>query len=118
MKNRVSSASDALFEPQALAALRAGCRLYLHGHSVGGFQPFVDRNAALPPSDSGIRLHIQSPPPGGPRGYFTSAAALEQCRTPDLQAWTPQPDDPAFAHYRWTAIARAYSRLCQPEVMA
>ena len=49
----------------------------------------------------------------------TSAAALEQClRTPDLQAWTPQPDDPAFAHYRWTAIARAYSRLCQPEVMA
>jgi glycosyltransferase involved in cell wall biosynthesis len=110
---------DALFEPQALAVLRAGCRLYLHGHSVGGTNPSLIEMLPYHRPILAFDCIFNRYTLADQGGYFASAAALEQClRTPDLQAWTPQPDDPAFARYRWTAIARAYSRLCQPEVMA
>lgn len=110
---------DALFEPQALAALRAGCRLYLHGHSVGGTNPslieVLPYQRPILAFDCVFNRHTLA----GEGGYFANALALVQhLRAPDLQAWTPRQRCVAPSRYLWADIAHAYAQLCQPGVTA
>lgn len=107
---------DSLFEPQALAALRAGCRLYLHGHSVGGTNPslieMLPYRRPILAFDCVFNRHTLE----GEGGYFAGLAELVQrLLEPDLQAWTPQQHGLVSTRYRWDDIALAYSVLCQKE---
>ncbi|MGP1681145.1 MAG: DUF1972 domain-containing protein [Giesbergeria sp.] len=109
---------DSLFEPQALAALRAGCRLYLHGHSVGGTNPslieMLPYHRPILAFDCVFNRHTLA----GEGGYFTCAQELVQClREPDLQAWTPQQHGQSSTRYLWADIAQAYAQLCQKEAV-
>lgn len=107
---------DSLFEPQALAALRGGCRLYLHGHSVGGTNPslieMLPYHRPILAFDCVFNRHTLA----GEGGYFADAAELVQrLREPQWQAWTPLPQGGASECYRWAGIAQAYAQLCQKE---
>ena len=103
---------DSLFEPEALAALRAGCHIYLHGHSVGGTNPslveMLPYQRPLLAFDCSFNRHTLD----NQGGYFADVPALtRQLQVPQEQAWLPEP---ALAgRYRWEAIADAYEALCR-----
>lgn len=103
---------DSLFEPEALAALRAGCHIYLHGHSVGGTNPslveMLPYQRPLLAFDCSFNRHTLD----NQGGYFADVPALtRQLQVPTEQAWLPEP---ALAgRYRWEAIADAYEALCR-----
>lgn len=107
---------DSLFEPQALAALRAGCRLYLHGHSVGGTNPslieMLPYGRPILAFDCVFNRHTL----GGRGGYFATVSELaERLRQPDAPAWTPDPQGELSDRYQWARIAAAYTWLCRRE---
>lgn len=107
---------DSLFEPQALAALRTGCRLYLHGHSVGGTNPslieMLPYGRPILAFDCIFNRHTL----GGRGGYFASVPELaERLRKPDAPAWTPDSQGELSARYQWARIAGAYALLCRRE---
>lgn len=107
---------DSLFEPQALAALRAGCRLYLHGHSVGGTNPslieMLPYRRPILAYDCIFNRHTLA----GEGGYFSGVADLvERLRAPREQAWTPGQESPPSERYQWARIAKAYAQICRPE---
>lgn len=103
---------DSLYDPEALAALRACCRIYLHGHSVGGTNPSLIE--VLPyyrpilAYDCVFNRHtLQSE-----GGYFSDMAELTfLLQHGDIEAWTPRAWS-ASGRYRWECIAQAYARLC------
>jgi glycosyltransferase involved in cell wall biosynthesis len=103
---------DSLFEPEALAALRAGCHIYLHGHSVGGTNPslveMLPYQRPLLAFDCSFNRHTLD----NQGGYFADVPALtRQLQVPTEQAWLPEP---ALAgRYRWETIADAYEALCR-----
>jgi len=103
---------DSLFEPEALAALRAGCHIYLHGHSVGGTNPslveMLPYQRPLLAFDCSFNRHTLD----NQGGYFADVPALtRQLQVPQEQAWLAEP---ALAgRYRWEAIADAYEALCR-----
>ncbi|MBU6467080.1 MAG: hypothetical protein KGQ30_10230, partial [Burkholderiales bacterium] len=107
---------DSLFEPQALAALRTGCRLYLHGHSVGGTNPslieMLPYGRPILAFDCIFNRHTL----GGRGGYFASVPELaERLRKPGAPAWTPDSQGELSARYQWARIAGAYALLCRRE---
>lgn len=103
---------DSLFDPEALAALRAGCHIYLHGHSVGGTNPslveMLPYQRPLLAFDCSFNRHTLD----NQGGYFADVPALtRQLQGPLVQAWLPEP---ALAgRYRWEVIADAYEALCR-----
>lgn len=104
---------DALFEPQALAALRACCRLYLHGHSVGGTNPslveVLPYRRPILAYDCVFNRHTLQ----GQGGYFADKGQLiELLQSPSIDAWTPAAAGLYAGCYNWDNIARAYERLC------
>lgn len=110
---------DSLFDPQALAALRSGCRLYLHGHSVGGTNPslieMLPYGRPILAYDCSFNRYTLA----GEGGYFSTTTDLaERLRTPDYPRWTPDPERLPAALYEWEPIARAYARLCRPGAAA
>ncbi|MCO5103532.1 MAG: DUF1972 domain-containing protein [Burkholderiaceae bacterium] len=110
---------DSLFEPQALAALRAGCRLYLHGHSVGGTNPSLIEMLPYGRPILAFDCVFNRQSLGGEGGYFSSATELAgQLRQPDALAWIPAAHRGPDARYQWTDIAKAYLRLCLPGASA
>lgn len=107
---------DSLFEPQALAALRAGCRLYLHGHSVGGTNPSLIEMLPYHRPILAFNCAFNRHTLGGRGGYFASVSELaERLRQPDAPAWTPDSQGDLSARYQWASIATAYARLCRRE---
>lgn len=110
---------DSLFDPQALAALRSGCRLYLHGHSVGGTNPslieMLPYGRPILAYDCSFNRYTLA----GEGGYFSNGEDLvERLRTPDYPRWTPNPERSPSAPYQWERIAHAYVRLCRPGAAA
>ena len=107
---------DSLFDPRALAALRACCHLYLHGHSVGGTNPsLVEMLPYLRPLmafDCSFNRHTLA----GEGGYFADVPSLTaRLQHPDLQAWVPGQELVQSARYRWAVIADAYEALCRAD---
>lgn len=105
---------DSLFDPQALAALRACCHIYLHGHSVGGTNPslveMLPYRRPLLVFDCSFNRYTLS----GEGGYFADVATLmQQLHSPQEHAWVPGPS--LAGRYRWEAIADAYEALCRGE---
>jgi glycosyltransferase involved in cell wall biosynthesis len=104
---------DSLFDPRALAALRACCHIYLHGHSVGGTNPslveMLPYGRPLLAFDCSFNRHTLA----GGCGYFADVPSLmAQLQHPALPAWVPGPQLVQSARYRWEAIADAYEALC------
>lgn len=101
---------DSLFDPKALAALRAGCHIYLHGHSVGAPIPRWSRccrtsGRCWPSIASSIATRW------GTGGYFADVSMLTRhLQRPQASAWVPGPS--LAQRYRWEAIADAYEALC------
>lgn len=107
---------DSLFDPRALAALRACCLLYLHGHSVGGTNPslveMLPYGRPLLAFDCSFNRHTLA----GECGYFADVPSLmAQLQQPALQAWVPGPQLVQSGRYRWEAIADAYEALCRAD---
>lgn len=102
---------DSLFEPQALAALRACCRIYLHGHSVGGSNPslieMLPYHKPLLVYDCVFNRHtLQSE-----GGYFCNGTDLvARLRNAQLQEWIPS--QKTILCYQWKKIANDYEKLC------
>lgn len=102
---------DTLFDPEALAALRKCCQLYLHGHSVGGTNPslieMLPYQCSILAYDCVFNRHtLQSE-----GGYFSNGADLAQClRHMQLQLWTPS--QKITECYQWERIVENYERLC------
>lgn len=104
---------DSLFDPQALAALRSCCRLYLHGHSVGGTNPslieVLPYRRPILAYDCVFNRHTLR----GGGGYFTDRQQLvQQLQVQDVQGWVPVDAELDAGCYHWDNIARAYERLC------
>ncbi|MFN9470777.1 DUF1972 domain-containing protein [Acidovorax sp.] len=103
---------DSLFDPEALAALRAGCHVYLHGHSVGGTNPslveMLPYQRPLLAFDCSFNRHTLD----NQGGYFADVPALmAQLLSLREHAWVPRPT--LAERYRWDAIADAYEALCR-----
>ncbi len=102
---------DSLFDPRGLAALRACCHIYLHGHSVGGTNPslveMLPYGRPLMVFDCSFNRYTLDN--GG--GYFVDVPSLtRQLHGPQEHAWVPGPS--LAGRYRWEAIADAYEALC------
>ena len=102
---------DSLFDPQALAALRACCHIYLHGHSVGGTNPslveMLPYGRPLMVFDCSFNRYTLD----NEGGYFTDVPSLmRQLQCPAEGTWVPGPS--LAGRYRWEAIADAYEALC------
>lgn len=102
---------DSLFDPQALAALRACCQLYLHGHSVGGTNPslveMLPYGRPLMVFDCSFNRYTLD----NEGGYFADGPSLtRQLQSPREAAWVP--GSSLAGRYRWEAIADAYEALC------
>ncbi|MES2609819.1 MAG: DUF1972 domain-containing protein [Pseudomonadota bacterium] len=107
---------DSLFDPRALAALRACCHIYLHGHSVGGTNPslveMLPYQRPLLAFDCSFNRYTLD----GEGGYFADVPSLtRQLQQPALQAWVPAPALAQSPCYRWEAIADAYEALCRAD---
>ena len=105
---------DSLFDREALAALRSGCHVYLHGHSVGGTNPslveMLPYQRPLLAFDCSLNRHTL----GNQGGYFADVPTLtRQLQSPQAHAWVPQAS--LTERYRWAAIADAYETLCRGE---
>jgi glycosyltransferase involved in cell wall biosynthesis len=102
----------ATYNPETLAALRSGCRAYLHGHSVGGTNPslveVLPYGRPIFAYDCPFNRHTL-------RNECAFFASVEQlcsllCED-DLEPFAPSPAlqiDPA---YQWRAIAEQYVAL-------
>ncbi len=105
---------DSLFDPQALAALRSCCSLYLHGHSVGGTNPslieVLPYRRPILAYDCVFNRHTLRD--GG--AYFADQQQLAQLlQVPDVREWVPVAAELYAGCYRWDNIARAYESLCR-----
>lgn len=103
---------DAIYEPELLAALRSGCSLYLHGHSVGGSNPALIEMLPYARPILAYDCIFNRSTLRDSGGYFRDAQSL----TPVLKAGSWQElvppaavrDDPA---YQWANIAREYLKV-------
>lgn len=99
---------DALFDPIDVETLRQHCRLYYHGHSVGGTNPGLLQAMA-----SGCRIAAHRNPFNhgvlrGDAAYFSSAKEVQS-------AWEHANAVPAdhgvrLADYRWDDVIAGYAR--------
>jgi glycosyltransferase involved in cell wall biosynthesis len=114
-----------VFEPELLNGLYSDCRLYLHGHEVGGTNPSLLRamGAGAPCVAIDVPFHREVL---GPEGrYFSKEPGALAARINELEA------DAAFlavlaergrsraqALYRWDAVAAAYAELFEAVIRA
>lgn len=105
---------DSLFDPQALAALRACSHAYLHGHSVGGTNPslieVLPYHRPILAYDCVFNRHTLH----GGGGYFATGMELTRLLVHgDRRTWIPDATWVALGCYQWERIAQAYERLCR-----
>lgn len=105
------------YDPNVLAALRSGCRAYLHGHSVGGTNPslveVLPYNRPVIAYDCSFNRCTMN----GTGAYFKSTEELKSIlKSDDLLEYKPPEtvrDDP---RYRWRSIAQHYAALAANEI--
>lgn len=105
---------NSIYDSAMLASLRKLCKIYLHGHSVGGTNPSLVE--MLPYSRPVVawdcifnRYTLQ-----GQCGYFKSFEELEKILKEDIFArYIPGPDVVNSLSYRWDHIANQYIEAIQ-----
>lgn len=100
------------YNPDTLAALRSGCQIYLHGHSVGGTNPSL---VEVLPYDRPILSYdcsFNRATLDNHGGYFASSGDLRNRLMQNNPTCYRPPsslrDDP---RYRWRGIAESYAAL-------
>ena len=109
---------DALYDARLLAALRSGCQVYLHGHSVGGTNPslveMLPYSRPILAFDCVFNRYTLAQ--GG--GYFRDASMLRdllaQAKLEDFIPSGSVRDDP---RYTWRRIAEDYVRIMHGPAM-
>jgi len=103
---------DSTYDPLLLASLRSLCRVYLHGHSVGGTNPSLVEMLpyARPILAWDCRFNRSTLRESG--AYFDSAASLTaKLDAGGFEAMVPPADVRLDQAYRWRAIAEHYCEL-------
>jgi glycosyltransferase involved in cell wall biosynthesis len=102
----------ATYDPVSLAALRAGCYAYLHGHSVGGTNPSLVEILPYGRPVIAFECSFNRYTMDGHGGYFSSAAALNSLlEQGDFQRYTPPAKMLTDPRYQWKTIAERYAAL-------
>lgn len=100
------------YDPMLLASLRSLCRVYLHGHSVGGTNPSLVEMLPYARPILAWDCRFNRSTLRGSGAYFDSAASLTAALDAGgFEAMVPSAEvrlDPA---YRWRAIAEHYCEL-------
>ncbi|MEZ0497927.1 DUF1972 domain-containing protein [Sphingomonas sp. IW22] len=104
------------YDPDALAALRSGCHIYLHGHSVGGTNPSLVEMLPYARPILAYDCSFNRSTMRNEGGYFASSADLRTLlMRGDAERYTPSlslRDDP---RYQWQTIAQHYASLAMGE---
>ena len=106
--------ADAVYDPEVLHVLRAGCFCYVHGNSVGGTNPALLEAMANCPRILAIEGPFSREVLGDAGWFFTP-------RDPEasLRGILDRPDrsavmqERARSRYDWDAVARSYVRLAE-----
>lgn len=107
-----------IYDPELLAPLRAHCRAYLHGHSVGGTNPSLveamGAGAAIVAHDNPFNREVL----GDAGLWFRDAVSLESvlaelvaCRPHELAAFGAGARRRAAEAYSWERVADRYAEL-------
>lgn len=104
------------YDPAVLAALRSGCRAYLHGHSVGGTNPSLVEVLPYSRPILSYDCAFNRSTMNGEGGYFSTSADLSKMLAEDRwQRYVPSPSLREDARYRWRNIAQRYAMLAAGE---
>lgn len=102
----------ASYDPVSLAALRSGCRAYLHGHSVGGTNPSLVEILPYGRPTLSYDCSFNRYTLNDSGAFFSStdelAALLDTGR---LEQFTPPAALQIDPRYQWQAIAERYAAL-------
>ncbi|SNT10152.1 Glycosyltransferase involved in cell wall bisynthesis [Sphingomonas laterariae] len=103
---------SATYDPQELAALRAGCRAYLHGHSVGGTNPSL---VEMLPYDRPLLVYdcsFNRETLNEDGAFFGSSEQLQGIILANsFDQYTPPATLRADSRYQWQMIAEQYAAL-------
>ncbi|WP_286774300.1 MULTISPECIES: DUF1972 domain-containing protein [unclassified Sphingomonas] len=105
-----------VYDQAALAVIRSGSAVYVHGHSVGGTNPSLveaifhsDRILAFDCVFNRATLDDEG-------AYFSSVEELSQLiRSPQSGLITPEARERLRERYRWSAITRQYLDVLLPD---
>jgi glycosyltransferase involved in cell wall biosynthesis len=103
---------ESLYDPRKLAALRSRCKVYLHGHSVGGTNPSLVEMLPYARPILSYDCVFNRSTLGGAGGYFQSEQDLVQLLcSRDLLQFVPPKEVRESDAYRWGSIAKSYVEL-------
>lgn len=106
----------ATYDPLALAALRSGCRAYLHGHSVGGTNPSLVEILPYGRPIISFECPFNRYTLSNAGAYFTSESDLRMLLlAEDFERYAPPPELQNDMRYQWQAIAEHYAALAGGE---
>lgn len=102
---------QSLYDPDVVGALRSACRVYLHGHSVGGTNPSLVEILPYGRPILAFDCVFNRNTLRQSGGYFTDEKSLVNMLAGPLDGYVPPEavrDDPA---YIWATIAQQYADL-------
>ena len=106
----------ATYDPMALAALRSGCRAYLHGHSVGGTNPSLVEILPYGRPTLCFDCSFNRYTLDNSGAFFAATADLHALITAgSLERYTPPSALQTDPRYQWQAIAERYVALAFEE---
>lgn len=105
---------ESVYDPLLLASLRTQCRVYLHGHSVGGTNPslveILPYQRPIFAWDCDFNRHTLEQS----GSYFNTAASLtDLLDAGNFERSVPPLSVRNASGYRWGVIAESYSKLIQ-----
>ncbi len=100
------------YDPTELAALRSGCRAYLHGHSVGGTNPSLVEILPYGRPTLSYDCPFNRYTLNDSGAFFSTAEALRVLiENSDFEQFTPSIALQADPRYQWQVIAEQYAAL-------
>lgn len=100
---------DGLYDPKLLAALRSGCRLYLHGHSVGGTNPSLVEILPYARPVLAFDCIFNRCTMAGSGGYFDDRKSLSNIlNRDDFADFVPSEAVRTDCRHSWRGIAEDY----------
>jgi glycosyltransferase involved in cell wall biosynthesis len=104
---------DPIYDAGVLNALRAGCSLYVHGHSCGGTNPSLVEAMSLGCPVAAYDVNFNRETTEGNAFYFQSAEQLRAIsqKSPEFAAMGQKMKEIAKRRYTWKRVAGLYAAL-------